>query len=52
MFVKGVMSDPGYTDNLIAFIITYTYSVSIHMTCVIHGPGNDTNEMVIIMFAL
>ena len=52
MFVNDVMSEPGYIDNMIEFIITYTYSVSIHMTGVIYAPGHSTNEMVIIMFAL
>ena len=52
MFVNDVMSEQGYIDNMIAFNIAYTYSVTIPMTCVIYGPGNTTNEMVIIMFAL
>ena len=52
MFVNDVMSEPGYIDNMLVFIITYTYSVSIQMTGVIDVPGNTTNEMVIIMFAL
>ena len=38
-----------YILPMIAFITTYAYYVSIHLTGVIYGPGNTTNEIVIMM---
>ena len=53
MFVnEGVISEAGYIDNMIAFTITYAYSVSIHLTGVICGPGNTANEIVTMMSVL
>jgi hypothetical protein len=47
----GVISEPGYIDNMIAFIITYILHLYTH-DGVIYGPDNTANEIVIMMSTL